>query len=102
MKNNNTNFYAVRNGRNPGIYNTKEDCERQINGFSGAEYQTCQTWQEARNYVLRIMINPISQSYKNVAKYRDESEIIKRISQPPRTNKRKLREDDKEDRIKKL
>jgi viroplasmin and RNaseH domain-containing protein len=94
MKNNYTHFYAVRNGRNPGIYNTKEDCERQISGFSGAEYQKCQTWQEARDYIFMTMVNPVCQPCEKIIKCR--------ISQPLKTNKRKLREEDKEDRVNKL
>src|SRR4051812_31451 len=32
-------FYAVRRGRQPGIYSTWDECQRQISGFAGAEYR---------------------------------------------------------------
>ena len=31
-------FYAVRNGRVPGVYMTWADCEKQVKGFGGAIY----------------------------------------------------------------
>lgn len=33
------NFYAVRQGRVPGIYTTWAECKEQIDGYSGAEYK---------------------------------------------------------------
>ncbi|MFL0198068.1 viroplasmin family protein [Clostridium sp. WILCCON 0269] len=33
------NFYAVKAGRKPGVYNTWAQCEEQIKGFSGAKYK---------------------------------------------------------------
>ena len=33
-------FYAVRNGRVPGIYTTWDDCKLQVSGFSGASYKS--------------------------------------------------------------
>lgn len=44
-------FYAVRKGRNNGIYNTWNDCKEQINGFSGAEYKSFTTIEEAKAYI---------------------------------------------------
>lgn len=32
-------FYAVRSGRNPGIYGTWAECEKQVRGFPGAAYK---------------------------------------------------------------
>ena len=32
-------FYAVRNGRVPGIYTAWDECRRQVTGFKGAEYK---------------------------------------------------------------
>lgn len=34
-----SSFYAVKEGFQKGIYNTWEECEKQIKGFSGAKYK---------------------------------------------------------------
>lgn len=44
-------FYAVRNGRVPGIYMTWADCEKQVKGFGGAIYKSFSTEAEARAFV---------------------------------------------------
>lgn len=31
--------YAVKKGRHPGIYNSWDDCKKQVNGYSGAEFK---------------------------------------------------------------
>ena len=33
-------YYAVKNGRTPGVYRTWEDAKKQVDGFSGAEYKS--------------------------------------------------------------
>jgi ribonuclease HI len=44
-------FYAVKNGRNPGIYNTWDECKAQVDGFSGAVYKSFASRDEAVNYI---------------------------------------------------
>lgn len=44
-------FYAVKNGKNIGIYNTWNECKEQVNGFSGSEYKSFATIEEAKEYV---------------------------------------------------
>ena len=44
-------FYAVRVGRTPGIYQTWNQAEEQIKGFSGAEYKAFSTEKEAIKYL---------------------------------------------------
>lgn len=44
-------FYAVRKGYKVGIYNTWDECKKQVNGFSGAEYKSFQTLAEANEYM---------------------------------------------------
>lgn len=44
-------FYAVRAGRNRGIYNTWEECLREVEGYSGAEYKKFKTYEQAENYL---------------------------------------------------
>lgn len=44
-------FYAVRKGLTPGIYRTWDECKANTHGFSGAEYKSFPTLQEAKNYM---------------------------------------------------
>ena len=44
-------FYAVRQGRVPGVYTTWADCEKQVKGFGGAIYKSFPTEAEARAFV---------------------------------------------------
>lgn len=44
-------FYAVRNGRETGIFEDWATCEKQIRGYSGAEYKSFKTEQEALDYL---------------------------------------------------
>ena len=44
-------FYAIRVGRIPGIYQTWSQAEEQIKGFSGAEYKSFSTEEEAIKYL---------------------------------------------------
>lgn len=44
-------YYAVRKGVTPGIYETWDDCRKQVIGFSGAEYKGFSTLADAKNYM---------------------------------------------------
>lgn len=44
-------FYAVANGRVPGIYTTWKECQDQTSGFSGAVYRSFSTFDEADQYI---------------------------------------------------
>lgn len=44
-------FYAVHKGREPGIYNSWDECKEQIDKFSKAKYKKCKTYDEAERYV---------------------------------------------------
>ncbi len=44
-------YYAVRVGLTPGIYETWSDCERQVKGYTGAQYKSFPTEAEARQFV---------------------------------------------------
>lgn len=46
-----TKFYAVQIGSKPGIYNTWEECEKQVKGFFGAKYKSFQTRKEAEYFI---------------------------------------------------
>lgn len=44
-------FYAVKSGRQPGIYHTWNDCERQVKGFQGARYKSFKTLEDAQKFI---------------------------------------------------
>jgi len=44
-------FYAVKKGRNIGIYDTWEDCKREVEGFSGAVYKKFSTYEQAQAFI---------------------------------------------------
>ena len=46
-----SSFYAVKKGIEPGIYPSWEECAKQIEGFSGAEYKKFKTEAEATDYM---------------------------------------------------
>lgn len=50
-------FYAVKKGKKIGIYNTWNECKKQVNGFSGAEYKSFTSLEEANNYIEDKKIN---------------------------------------------
>lgn len=43
--------YAVRRGRETGLFQTWADCQKQVIGFSGAEYKSFKTLKEAEEYI---------------------------------------------------
>jgi ribonuclease HI len=43
--------YAVKVGRQPGIYRSWPECEAQVRGFSGAEYKSCATAELAQAWL---------------------------------------------------
>lgn len=44
-------FYAIRKGKKPGIYTTWADAQKQIHGFSGADFKSFTTRQEAESFL---------------------------------------------------
>ena len=44
-------FYAVRNGRVPGIYTAWDECRRQVTGFKSAEYKGFETREDAEAFM---------------------------------------------------
>ncbi|MCS1382746.1 ribonuclease H family protein [Lysinibacillus sphaericus] len=44
-------FYAVKKGKQTGVFNNWSDCEQQVKGFSGAEYKSFSTRNEAEAYL---------------------------------------------------
>lgn len=44
-------YYAVKIGWKPGIYNTWDDCKKQVNGYSGAVYKSFSDVSEAKVFI---------------------------------------------------
>jgi hypothetical protein len=44
-------YYAVRQGRVPGIYRTWDSCEKQVEGYSGCEFKSFKTKEDAHQYL---------------------------------------------------
>jgi ribonuclease HI len=44
-------FYAVKTGKEPGIYTNWKNCEQQVKGYSGATYKSFKTFEEAKQYM---------------------------------------------------
>lgn len=44
-------IYAVKLGKKPGIYNTWEECRRQVSGYSGAQYKSFTNLDEAKAFI---------------------------------------------------
>ncbi len=44
-------FYAVRKGKSTGIFFTWDECKKQVDGYSGAEYKSFKTLEEAGAYL---------------------------------------------------
>ncbi|WP_085875624.1 viroplasmin family protein [Peptoniphilus vaginalis] len=47
-------YYAVRIGRNPGIYHTWDECKREIMGFKGASFKKFSTREDAEAFINEI------------------------------------------------
>lgn len=41
-------FYAVKKGRKIGVFNTWDECKRQVSGFPGAAYKSFTSYEEAK------------------------------------------------------
>ncbi|MCI5649313.1 MAG: viroplasmin family protein [Fusicatenibacter sp.] len=55
------NYYAVKNGRIPGIYTTWEECKKQVQGYSGAVYKGFETMEEAKGFMGSFLSEDNSQ-----------------------------------------
>jgi ribonuclease HI len=51
MKSGRSAYYAVRCGHKPGIYRSWEECRRQVEGYSNAEYKRFASMDEAGHYL---------------------------------------------------
>ncbi|API88962.1 MULTISPECIES: ribonuclease H1 domain-containing protein [Marinilactibacillus] len=44
-------YYAIKKGKNPGIYTSWAEAQQQVSGFSGAEFKSFSSKNEAENYL---------------------------------------------------
>lgn len=70
-------YYAVRNGRTPGIYESWDECKGQTDGFSGAEFKSFPTREEAKAFVEGIE-NADDGSVSDVFAYVDGSFLVEK------------------------
>lgn len=60
------NYYAVKKGKNIGIYNTWDECKAQTMGYSGAIYKKFTNREEAENFISGdIQINEVEKCAEN-------------------------------------
>ena len=47
-------YYAVKEGRKPGVYTTWAECETQVKGYPGADYKKFNNEEDARLFVYGV------------------------------------------------
>lgn len=62
-----SNFYAIKIGKQPGIYKSWDECKSYVEGFSGALYKGFQTRHEAEDYLSgkHSAVNSIKNGIQN-------------------------------------
>ena len=60
-------YYAVKNGRKPGIYKTWDECKAMVDKFPGAVYKSFKTLGEAKEYFGDTDLSKREPSEKNDA-----------------------------------
>jgi len=66
-------YYAVKKGQRPGIYTTWDSCQKQVIGYSGAEYKSFKSLDEAKAWLGGIKqpqqpqqrLSPKQQTFKH-------------------------------------
>jgi ribonuclease HI len=64
-------FYAVWTGREKGVFNSWDDCKKQVDGFEGAQYKSFESKTEAENALKRnyfAVVNPKSSATQTAIK----------------------------------
>ena len=59
-------YYAVRSGRETGIFDTWDECKRLVTGFKGAEYKSFTALADAQEYLARTVSTPVSDDYSTL------------------------------------
>ncbi|MBO5060141.1 MAG: ribonuclease H family protein [Clostridia bacterium] len=66
-------YYAVKNGRKNGIFESWDECKAQVDGFSGAEYKSFPTKSAAEEYLGVADTEPQDSGAATVRAYVDGS-----------------------------
>ena len=53
-------YYAVRVGKVPGVYQTWEECKKNVHGFPAPEYKSFMSIEEANAYMGREAVQEIN------------------------------------------
>ena len=67
MSNQPKKYYAVRNGREPGIYRTWAECKAQVDGYANAQYKGFTSLEEAEAYLGNAKTNEPAAASKKKA-----------------------------------
>lgn len=66
-------FYAVKCGYKSGIYESWDECKKQVNGYSGAVYKSFKSFEEAEEFMKGTSSKEIDLSSNSVIAYVDGS-----------------------------
>lgn len=70
-------FYAVKAGRETGVFTTWTECEAQVKGFSGAEYKKFETMKEAETFLNQVSIQEQMTMMANLGRSHMNVESVK-------------------------
>lgn len=59
-------FYAVKSGLTPGVYNTWDECKRQVHGVPGAVFKSFPSRQAAEDYVAGNNVEVFEQTGESI------------------------------------
>lgn len=83
---NNPKFYAVWQGNPPGLYTSWADCQKAINGISGAQYKSYPTREQAQRALDGSYKAAVEAGKRQSPRSRGKSELspaeLKRIGEP--------------------
>ena len=58
------NYYAIKKGHQVGIFESWDECKSLVEGFSGAQYKSFKSMDDAKNYLNNLVQNePTYESY---------------------------------------
>ena len=70
-------YYAVKEGRTPGVYTTWTDCEAQVKGYPGADYKKFNNEEDARLFVYGVCETITTMNQMELKGYEPEVQYIK-------------------------
>lgn len=78
-------YYAVKNGRETGIFTQWSDVQPHINGYSGALHKSFKTLAEAKDYLLEEAVAVIQPTVKAVTETRSPKKAVTTTQTPKKT-----------------